>query len=137
MLIMHYFLRKQVPNKSKKACQTLWKSVTSISLVNFFYIFFRVNTPEKFEKIHVIVLSDHRFTVSQIGEAIGISVVSVTSILNEHLGVRNLSARWVQWLLTNDSHVTTQNECVEVFNRNSNYLRYRFMNVDETWIHIT
>ena len=62
----------------------------------------KVVTPETIEKIHDMVLSDRRFKVREIVEAIGISHGSVVSILNDHLGMRKLFARWVPCLLTID-----------------------------------
>ena len=54
-----------------------------------------VSTPETIEKIHDLVLADRRLKVREIVDIIGISHGSVVSILNEHLEMRKLSARWV------------------------------------------
>ena len=77
-----------------------------------------VAIPETIEKIRNLVLADRSLKVRQIVKAIGISHGSVVSILEDHLGMKNVSARWVPRLLTIDhkhNRVTTS--------------------VDETWIH--
>ena len=85
-----------------------------------------------------MVLADRRVKVREIFDAIGISYGSVVSILNDQLGLRKLSARWVPRLLSIDhkrKRVTTSKDCLELFNRNSNEFLRRFITVDETWIH--
>ncbi|KAG5348048.1 SETMR methyltransferase, partial [Acromyrmex charruanus] len=52
-------------------------------------------TPQIIDKVHDIVLTDRRVKV-------GISYGTVISILHEQLGMKKLSARWVQRLLTVD-----------------------------------
>ena len=97
-----------------------------------------VSTPETIEKIHDMVLADRRLKVREIVEVIGISHGSVVSILNDHLGMRKLSARWVPRLLTVDhkrNRVTTSQEGLALFNRNMEDFLRRFVTVDETWIH--
>ena len=49
-----------------------------------------VAMPETSEKIRNMVLADRRLKVRQIVEAIGISHVSVVSILKDHLGMKKL-----------------------------------------------
>ena len=97
-----------------------------------------VAIPETIAKIRNMLLSNRRLKVRQIVEAIGISDGSVVSILKDHLGMKKLSARWVQRLLTIDhkrNRVTTSIECLALFNRNKDEFLRRFVTVDETWIH--
>ena len=84
-----------------------------------------------------MVLADRRVKMREIVDAIGISYCSVVSILNDQLGLKKLSARWVPRLLSVDhkrNRVSTLKDCVELFNRNSNEFLRRFVTVDETWI---
>ena len=97
-----------------------------------------VSTPENVEKIHEMVLADRKVKVREIVDAIGISYGSVVSILNDQLGLRKLSARWVPRLLSIDhkrKRVTASKDCLELINRNLNEFLRRFVTVDETWIH--
>ena len=82
-----------------------------------------------------MVLADRRLKVREIVEAIG---YHLGLILKDHLGMENLSARWVPRLLTLDckrNPVTTSIECVALFKRNKDDFLRRFVTVDETWIH--
>lgn len=84
-----------------------------------------VSTAETIDKIHDMVLADRRLKVREIIEAISVSYGSVVTILNDHLGMRKLSARWVRFLLTIDhklNRVTTSQECLALFNRNMDEL---------------
>jgi histone-lysine N-methyltransferase SETMAR len=156
VLIKHYFLRKKTITETKAKLDKYYgDSAPSISMVKKWFTEFRcgrtstadaerpgrpveVSTPETIEKIHDMVLADRRLKVREIVEAIGISHGSVVSILNDHLGMRKLSARWVPRLLTVDhkrNRVTTSQEGLALFNRNMEDFLHRFVTVDETWIH--
>ena len=54
------------------------------------------------DKIHDIVLNDHRLKVREISENANILVERVWHILHECLGMKKLSARWVPRFLTAD-----------------------------------
>ena len=74
----------------------------------------------------------------EIMESIGISNGSVVLILNDHLGMRKLSARWASHLLIIDkkrNRVKTSKECLALFNHNMDKFLRRFVTVDKTWIH--
>ena len=82
-------------------------------------------------------LSSH-LKVHKMAETVGISKDWVGHILNEILGMRKLSARWVPRLLTPDNkrnHETTSEQCLTLFKRNPKEFLRRFVTVDETWIH--
>ena len=62
-----------------------------------------------------MVLADRRLKVRKIVEPTGISHGSVVSILEDHLGMKKLSARWVARLLTiahKRNRVTSSIECL-------------------------
>ena len=68
----------------------------------------------------------------------GISSERVHNILHQHLGMKKLSARWVPRLLTVDhkrNRVRCSKDCLQLFQRNPQDFRCRFVTVDETWIH--
>ena len=84
-----------------------------------------------------MVLADRRLKVREIVEAIGILHGLVISILKDHLGMKNLSARWVPRLLTihYKRNRVTSIECLVLFNRNKDEFLRRFVTLNETWIH--
>ena len=59
-------------------------------------------TDENIAKVHPMGLDDGRIKVREIAEVMNMSKERVCHILNEHLGMRKLSARWVPRLLTVD-----------------------------------
>ena len=59
-------------------------------------------TQENIAKVHQMVLDDRRIKVRGIAEVMKMSKERVYHILNQHLGMRKLSARWVPRLLTVD-----------------------------------
>ena len=83
-----------------------------------------VTFQEMFDKSHDVVLNDRRLKVHEINEIVKISVGRVWHILNECLGMRKLSARWVPLLLTADhkrARVVASNTfwaCFNVIQRN-------------------
>jgi len=54
-----------------------------------------VITPEIIEKIHELILEDHRISAKSIAEQLGISRERVGSIIHEDVDMRKLSANWV------------------------------------------
>ncbi|GFU15790.1 histone-lysine N-methyltransferase SETMAR [Trichonephila clavipes] len=59
-------------------------------------------THENIAKVLQIMLDDGRIKVIEIAEFMNMSKERVCHILNQHLGMRKLSARWVPRLLTLD-----------------------------------
>ena len=55
-------------------------------------------------KIKEIIEGDARFTVRDIARNVGISLSTVHFILKKHLKVRNIFARWVPYLLTDEQN---------------------------------
>ena len=66
---------------------------------------------EKVEKIYDMLLTYRREEVCQIVYVIGISYGSVISILNDQLGLRKLSARWVFSIGHIRKRLTTSKSC--------------------------
>jgi transposase len=95
-------------------------------------------TPEIIEQVHDTVLKDWRMKVHEIAETIGISKECVGYILHEELDIKKLCTRWVPRLLTADqkgTHMKISEQCLECFNKNKTHFVYRFITMDETWIH--
>ncbi|GFX27720.1 histone-lysine N-methyltransferase SETMAR [Trichonephila clavipes] len=63
------------------------------------------NTPttdKNILKVHQMVLDDHRIKVREIAKVMNMSNEHVCRILNQYLGMRKLSTRWVPRLFTLD-----------------------------------
>ena len=59
-------------------------------------------TDENVAKVQQMVLDDSRIKVRDIAAVMNMSIERVCHILNQHLGMRKLSARWVPRLLAVD-----------------------------------
>ncbi|GFU77547.1 histone-lysine N-methyltransferase SETMAR [Trichonephila clavipes] len=59
-------------------------------------------TDENIAIVHQMVLNDHRIKAREVAEAMNVSKERVCHILNQHLGMRKLPARWVPCFLTLD-----------------------------------
>ena len=85
-----------------------------------------------------MVLDDRRNKVREIAEVLNMSKERVCHILNQHLGMRKLSARWAPRLLTVDQKRVRMNisdALLMQFRRNKPELWRRLITVDEIWIH--
>ena len=89
-------------------------------------------------KIKEIIEGDARFTVRDIARKVDISLSTVHLILKKHLTVRQISARWVPHLLTDEQkrqRVKVAKNLLQMFPK---YDKKQFANVvtgDETWAH--
>lgn len=95
-------------------------------------------TDDNIAKVHQMVLDDRRIKVREIAEVMNISKERVCHILNQDLGMRKLSARWVPRLLTLDQkrvRMNISNAMLAQFRRNKSEFWRRLITVDETWIH--
>ena len=120
VLIQHYFLQgKSIKETEEKLAMYYKESAPSHGMVHKWFTEFRcgristnddkrpgrpkeVTSQETIDKIHDIVLKDHRLKVREISETVKISVGRVWYILHECLGMRKLSVRLVPRLLTAD-----------------------------------
>ena len=97
-----------------------------------------VTTPEMFDKIYDMILSDRRIKAREIVEATGISQCGVFSILHEKLSVKKISTRWVPYLISEKNkcnRVVDSDAILALFHRNPDEFLRRYTTVDETWIH--
>ena len=85
-----------------------------------------------------MVLDDRRIKVREIAGFMNMSKERVCRTLNQHLGMRKLSARWVQSLLTLDQKRVRKNfsnALLAQFRRRKSEFWRRLIIADETWIH--
>lgn len=95
-------------------------------------------TQEMVEKVEKIVLDDRRVTVRFIAEELKISIGSVHSILQDHLGMKKVSARWVPRMLTDaqkQTRLKISKSSLELLQKDPDLFLARFITMDETWLH--
>ena len=78
-----------------------------------------------------------RIQVEEIAQALGISHSSVSTILHDRLGMRNLTARWVPKSLSDEQMATRASVCSALLKRfrSKDDFLLRLVTVDETWVH--
>ena len=75
--------------------------------------------------------------MEEIAQALGISHGSVSTILNDRLGMRKLTACWVPKFLSDDQMATRASVCspfLKHFRTKDDFL-LRLVTVDDTWVH--
>ena len=95
-------------------------------------------TQENIDRIHQMVMSDRRLTISHLANVISISRERVENILNNELGMSKVSARWVPRLLTPDQKLTrlVMSEAnLARFEADPDRFFERFLTQDECWVH--
>lgn len=156
VVIKHYFMKGKTPQETKEKLDKHYgESAPSIRTVYKWFQNFRTGhmgtsdaersgrpaeatTPEIIDKIHDMVMDDRRVKVREIASAVGISTERVHNILHKHLDMRKLSARWVPRLLTLEQKRNRVRYCMDglqLFQKNPEDFKRRFVTVDETWIH--
>ena len=68
------------------------------------------------KKVRDLVYSDRQIQVEEIAQALGISHVSVSTILHDRLGMRKLTARWVPKSLCDEQMATSASVCSTLLN---------------------
>lgn len=155
-VIKYLYLKGNTPTQIKEELDTVYgDSAPSFTTVKFWAAEFKrgrisladdersgrpktATASDNIKKIHQMVLDDRRMKVREIEEALGISKERICHILNEELGMRKLSARWVPRLLTLDQKRIRMNiskALLTRFKQNEPDFLQRFITVDETWIH--
>ena len=89
---------------------------------------------EMCKKVRDLVYSDRRIQVEEIAQALGISHGSVSTILHDRLGMRNITARWVPKSLSNEQMATRASVCSTLLKRlrSKDDFLLRLVTVDET-----
>ena len=95
-------------------------------------------TPENIKKVLKIVMDDRKLKVREIAKIVNISTRSVSTILNEKLGMKKVFSKWVPRLLTMEQkqqRVDDSESCLSLFTRNKQDFLRRYVTMDERWIH--
>ncbi|GFV45776.1 histone-lysine N-methyltransferase SETMAR [Trichonephila clavipes] len=119
-VIKYLFLKGNTPTQIKDELDSVYEdSAPSFTTVKFGAAEFKrgrksfgdyerlgrpntATTDETIARVHQMGLDDRRIKVREIAEVINMSKERVCRILNQHLGMKKLSARWVPRLLTLD-----------------------------------
>ncbi|KAF7272827.1 hypothetical protein GWI33_014423 [Rhynchophorus ferrugineus] len=97
-------------------------------------------TDENILKIHKLLLNDHKLKLNEISDNLylNISTERVHHIIHEYLGMKKLSAKWVQRELTFDQKQRRVDDSVQylkmIKHNKPEFLR-RYVTMDETWHH--
>jgi len=82
-------------------------------------------------------MQDHRFTVRELVEEVGISTVSVHSILTNDLATRRVSVKFVPKLLTMEQkqlRLEVSQDVLDYANSNPEFLNF-VITGDESWVY--
>ena len=93
---------------------------------------------EMCSKVRDLVYSDMRVKVEEIANALHISHGSISTILHDRLGIRNLTARRVPKSISDEQMATRASVCsalLERFRSKEHDFLSRLVTVDETWAH--
>ena len=93
---------------------------------------------EMYNKVWDLVYSDRRFKVEEIANALHFSHCSVSTTLQDRLGMHKLTARWVPKSLSDEQMATgasVNSALLKRFRSKEDDFLSRLMNVDETWVH--
>lgn len=155
-VIKYLFLKGNTPSKIKEELDAVYGDCApSFTTVKFWAAEFKrgrtslgddersgrpktATMDDNIAEIHQIVLDNRRVKVREIAEAMSMSKERVCYVLNEDLGMRKLSARWVPRLLTLDQKRVRMNiskALLAQFRRNKPEFWRRLITVDETWVH--
>ena len=96
-----------------------------------------VISQEMIDRVERLVLNNRQIKVAKLASKCGISNGSVYTIIQEHLGMSKVSARWVLRNLNMQDcqqRVESSQELLEVYNANPEDFHTRLV-IDETWLH--
>jgi len=92
---------------------------------------------ELIDQVRTLVMQDHRFTVRELVEEVGISTVSVHSILTNDLATRRVSVKFVPKLLTMEQkqlRLEVSQDVLDYANSNPEFLNF-VITGDESWVY--
>ena len=93
---------------------------------------------EMYNKVKDLVYSDRLVKVEEIANALHISHGSISTILHDRLGMRNLTASWVPKSLSNEQMATrasVYSALLKRFRSKEDDFLSRLVTVDKTWVH--
>ena len=93
---------------------------------------------ERRNKVRDLVYSDRRIKVEEIANALHISHGSISTTLNDGLGMHKLTARWVPKSLSDQqmaTRATVYSPLLKQFRSKEDDFLSRLVTVDETWVH--
>ena len=97
-----------------------------------------VTTPEIIDRIHELILEDHRISAKSMAEQLGISRERVRSIIHEDLDMRKLSTKGFPKCLNADQkrqRCQSSEQLLEFCWRDPNDFLSRLVTMEETWLY--
>jgi DNA-binding Lrp family transcriptional regulator len=94
-------------------------------------------TIENVEKIWELIHEDHRQTIHELADTVGISFEVCQEILTENLNTSHIATKFVLRLLTNDQKQRRINVCLELWdkaNKDPTFIS-RIITGDKSWIY--
>lgn len=149
-VLKYWFLKGNTPTQIKDELDSVYgDSSPSFTTVKFWAAEFKrgrksfgddersgrpktVTTDDNIAKVLQMVLDDRRIKVREIAEAMKMSRKRVYHILNQDLGMRRLSARWLPRLLTSDQRrvrMNISNALLAQFRRNKSEFWRRLITI--------
>ena len=89
------------------------------------------------ESIKDVIYTDRRVTIREICDLTGHSYGTVHKILEKHLNMHKVSARWIPRLLSNDNKDTRVNasrKFLQRYRKEGDTFLQRIVTTDETWL---
>ena len=96
-------------------------------------------TKAKIAAVKIVVEQDARLSVKDTASCTGISEGSVQTILKKRLDLRNVCARWVPHLLTEEQktqHLKCARELLKTYKGCNSRVISNLLTGDETWVHM-
>jgi AraC-like DNA-binding protein len=88
------------------------------------------------DKVHSAVLDNHRITIRELSDELGLSFGSVQSILTEDLGMKCISAKFVPKLLTvvqKETRLAVARDLLQCADQDADFMR-TIITGDESWV---
>lgn len=95
------------------------------------------NTPTKINAVRLAVANNPKISLRQLAQEVNLGRENVKIILNTHLHMQKLLARWVPHSLSADQKATRvafARETLKTWSHRWSRLRSRIITVDETWV---
>nr|CAD45367.1 transposase [Bythograea thermydron] len=99
---------------------------------------FEATSEDTVDRVEAMIMENRRVKVEEISLEIRISHGSVCTIINHHLGMSKVSARWVPRNLSLHDRLqgqTSSEELLTLYNAYPAGFKSRVMTGDETWVH--
>jgi hypothetical protein len=93
--------------------------------------------PENVERIRELVCADHRRTINDIVDIVGLSYGSVQTILTSELDMQHVAAKFVPWVLAPEQKEHRVTVCQDLHDRaaDNSFFTSRTITGGESWVY--